>query len=47
MDYRRRDDIHGPLLVGAGALAIVTVSSGVVLWGVRIARRLRRGERRR
>ena len=42
MDYKDREDRNQPLLIGAGVLALVTVASGVALWGIRIARRLRR-----
>lgn len=42
MDYKDRSDHNNPLLIGAAALALVTVGSGAGLWALRIARRLRR-----
>lgn len=45
MDYRGRDDFNHPLLIGFAALGIVTVLSGFFLWGLRLARRLRRRRR--
>ncbi len=41
MDYRERDSFNHPLLVIAASLGCLTVLSGAVLWGVRLARRLR------
>jgi hypothetical protein len=43
MDYGSRDSFNHPLLVGASALALTSVLSGFLLWGLRI----RRGRRRR
>ncbi len=43
MDYQNRESFNHPLLIGAAALAVSTIASGVVLWIVRLARWLRRG----
>ena len=46
MDYGGRDDFNHPLLVGAAALALLTVLSGITLWCIRLVRWLRRKRRR-
>ena len=42
MDYGQRESFNHPLIIAAAALALLTVSSGSVLWVVRIVRRLRK-----
>lgn len=42
MDYRARERFHHPLIIVVASLAAFTVVSGVVLWAVRIVRRVRR-----
>lgn len=42
MDYKDRSDRNQPILIGASVLALVTAASGAALWGLRIARRIRR-----
>jgi len=42
MAYRDRDDFRHALLIGAAALAALTSLSGLVLWGLRARRALRR-----
>lgn len=42
MDYRGRDDFNHPLLIGAAALAVVSVASGGLLWLLRILRTWKR-----
>jgi uncharacterized iron-regulated membrane protein len=42
MDYWDRDNFHTPWMVAAAALALLTVASGAVIWGVRATRRWRR-----
>lgn len=42
MDYRERDDFQHPLLTAFALLGVAASTSGLVLWGVRLSRRLRR-----
>ena len=42
MDYRGRDDFNHPLLVVAAALGMLSSLSGLLLWSLRIRRRMRR-----
>ena len=42
MDWQGRDDFNTALLIVASLLAVLLVSSGLWLWGVRIGRRVRR-----
>ena len=42
MDYRDRDSFNHPLLIGASSLAMLSVLSGFLLWGLRVRRRHRR-----
>jgi uncharacterized iron-regulated membrane protein len=44
MRYETREGLNHPLLIGAGALAVLTIASGFVLWILRLARWL--GKRR-
>lgn len=41
MDYGATGSLNNPLLTAAAVLGLLTVWSGVVLWGVRVARRIR------
>jgi uncharacterized iron-regulated membrane protein len=42
MQYQTREGLNNPLLVAAASLAAFTVLSGIVLWGMRLARWLRK-----
>jgi len=42
MDYRGRDDFNHPLLVVAAAMGMLSSLSGLLLWSLRIRRRIRR-----
>lgn len=42
MDCRGRDDFNNVLLIGAAALAVLTVASGAAVWMARWIRRRRR-----
>ena len=42
MDYKGRDDFNHPLLVAFAALGVLAVSSGGVLWALRLVRRWRK-----
>lgn len=42
MDYGGRDDFNHPLLIIASLVAVLSVLSGWLLWGLRISRRRRR-----
>jgi hypothetical protein len=42
MRYETREGLNQPLLIGAGALAVLTISSGFVLWIIRLARWLKK-----
>lgn len=46
MDYRERESFNHPLLVGAAAVGLATVTTGAVLWILRVRRRLRRSPAR-
>jgi len=41
MDYRGREDFRHELLIVAAVVAVLTATSGLVLWIVRAARALR------
>lgn len=41
MDYGAKGSLNNPLLTGAAILGLLTVLSGAVVWGVRVARKLR------
>lgn len=45
MDYRAREDMHHPLLLGAAVLAFLTAASGLTLWAARLVTRLRKRAR--
>lgn len=45
MDYRGRDDMHHPLLLGAAALAFLASTTGLLLWAGRLVVRIRRRHR--
>lgn len=42
MSYRTHEGFSHPLIIGAAALAVLTVTSGIALWVVRVTRWLRR-----
>jgi hypothetical protein len=42
MSYDTREGFNHPLIIGAASLAVLTVLSGIVLWGIRLARWVRR-----
>jgi hypothetical protein len=42
MDYSGREDFQHPLLTGFAVLAVLASTSGLVLWGTRLKRRLKR-----
>jgi len=42
MSYGTREGFNHPLIIAAASLAVLTVASGMALWVVRLARRLRR-----
>lgn len=47
MDYSGREDFQHPLITAFALLAVLASASGLVLWGTRAARRLRRDVRGR
>lgn len=44
MDYRGREDFQHPLLTSFAALAVLASTTGLVLWGTRLGRRIKRGK---
>ncbi|MBI1944632.1 MAG: PepSY domain-containing protein [Deltaproteobacteria bacterium] len=42
MDYRARDDFQHPLLTAFALAGVAASTTGLVVWGVRVARRLRK-----